>query len=283
MDCKITLAQTNPSLGTLEANVDEHAAAIERALAEGSDIILFPELSVTGYFLKDQTAELAMGLESETLARLLSFSDRISIVVGFVERSTDGRIYNSVAFLEDGSVLHVHRKVHLVTYGMFDEQREFAAGESFVAFESKHGRFGLMVCEDAWHVSSAYLYFMANVDALLVPSCSPGRGIAHGSPVLESERTWETLLTAHALFFQTWVCYANRVGWEDGVCFSGGSRVINPGGQEVGVIEGLEAGSLQVRLASGDLTRARVATPLRRDAKPWILAEGLESLREEQR
>lgn len=283
MDCKITLAQTNPSLGNLETNLAGHVDAIERAIAEGSDIILFPELSVTGYFLKDQTAELAMGLDSETIASLLSFSDRISIVVGFVERAPDDRIYNSIAFLEDSRVLHVHRKVHLVTYGMFDEQREFAAGESFVAFESKHGRFGLMVCEDAWHVSSAYLYFMANVDALLVPSCSPGRGISAASPVLESERTWETLLTAHALFFQTWVCYANRVGWEDGVCFSGGSRVIGPGGQQVAALEGLEPGSFQVRLASGDLTRARVATPLRRDAKPWILAEGLERMREEQR
>ena len=283
MDCKITLAQTNPSLGNLETNVAHHVSAIESAIAEGSDIILFPELSVTGYFLKDQTAELAMSLESDPITRLLSFSEQISIVVGFVERAADGRIYNSIAFLEDGRVVHVHRKVHLVTYGMFDEQREFAAGESFEAFDSKHGRFGVVVCEDAWHVSSAYHYFLANVDALLVPSCSPGRGIADGSPILESERTWATLLEAHALFFQTWVCYANRVGWEDGVCFSGGSRVIDPAGQLVASVEGLDSGSLQANLNSAALGRARVATPLRRDAKPWILAEGLRRMSEEKR
>ena len=281
MDCKITLAQTNPSLGNLDANVAHHATAIGRAIAEGSQIVLFPELSVTGYFLKDQTSELAMGLDAEPIQQLLAFSDRISIVVGFVERAGDGRIYNSVAFLEDGEVKHVHRKVHLVTYGMFDEQREFAAGVGFEAFDSKHGRFGVIVCEDAWHVSSAYQYFLANVDALLVPSCSPGRGIADASPVLESERTWETLLKAHALFFQTWVCYANRVGWEDGVCFSGGSRVVDPFGNEVAAVDGLGDGSIQARMTSGALERARVATPLRRDAKPWLLARSLEKLTEE--
>lgn len=281
MDCKITLAQTNPSLGNLDANVAAHATAIERAIAEGSQIVLFPELSVTGYFLKDQTAELAMGLDSEPIQKLLAFSDRISIVAGFVERAGDGRIYNSIAFLEDGEVKHVHRKVHLVTYGMFDEQREFAAGVEFEAFDSKHGRFGIVVCEDAWHVSSAYQYFLSNVDALLVPSCSPGRGIARASAVLESELTWETLLKAHALFFQTWVCYANRTGWEDGVCFSGGSRVIDPFGNQVVAVEGMNDGSAQARLTTAVLERARVATPLRRDAKPWLLGRALEKLDEE--
>lgn len=275
MDCRLTVAQTNPALGNVGRNLEEHVAAIEAAVAAGSQLIVFPELSLTGYFLKDQTAEVALSLDSREMARLAELSRSISIVVGFVEHASDGRIYNSVAFLEDGRVLHVHRKVHLVTYGMFDEMREFAAGRSFETFQSKHGRFGLMICEDVWHVSSGYQHFLDGVDAMLISSCSPGRGVDHGTRELASERQWRTLLEAHGILFQTWVVFANRVGWEDGVVFWGGSRVIDPFGLEQARLEGLEPGRLEARISSHELRRARVATPLLRDSKPWVLAEGL--------
>ena len=275
MDCRLTVAQTNPALGNLSANLAEHVRAIEVALASGAQLIVFPELSLTGYFLKDQTAELALALDSHELRALAELSKKISIAVGFVERADDGRIYNSVAFLEGGAVLHVHRKVHLVTYGMFDEQREFAAGTRFESFRSKHGRFGVMICEDVWHVSSGYQHFLQGVDAMLIPSCSPGRGIEGGARELSSERVWRTLLEAHAILFQTWVVYANRVGWEDGVFFWGGSRVIDPFGTDVARIAGLDAGALSTRITSSELRRARVATPLLRDSKPALLIEGL--------
>lgn len=274
-ELRLTLAQTNPALGNVAKNLDEHVAAIEAAIQAGSALIVFPELSLTGYFLKDQTAELARGLDSAEIQTLLELSKRISIVVGFVERAADGRIYNSAAFLELGRVLHVHRKVHLVTYGMFDEEREFASGDEFRAFDSVHGRFGVMICEDAWHVSSGYQHFLAGVDALLVPSCGPGRGVAGGARELESETTWRTLLDAHALLFQTWVVYVNRVGWEDGVFFWGGSRVVDPFGRSVARIHGLDAASAESSIDADTLRRARIATPLRRDSKPWVLERGL--------
>ena len=277
-DCRLTVAQTNPALGNLAKNLDEHVAAIEAACAAGSQLIVFPELSLTGYFLKDQTAELARGLDSPELQRLCELSRRISILVGFVERASDGRIYNSAAFLEDGRVLHVHRKVHLVTYGMFDEEREFAAGDEFRAFDSKLGRFGVLICEDAWHVTSGLQHFLAGVDAMLAPSCSPGRGVSGGSTELSSETSWRTLLDAHALLFQTWVVYANRVGWEDGAFFWGGSRVIDPFGRLVARIEGFDTATLHANIDAPTLRRARVATPLLRDSKPWVLARGLERI-----
>ncbi|MBM3986763.1 MAG: carbon-nitrogen hydrolase [Planctomycetes bacterium] len=276
MDCRLTVAQTNPALGNIGRNLEEHIAQVEAARRGGSQVIVFPELSLTGYFLKDQTAEVALSIKSREFARLAELSRDISIAVGFVERSDDGRIYNSVAFLEDGAVLHVHRKVHLVTYGMFDEMREFAAGDSFTTFRSRHGRFGLLVCEDAWHVSSGYQHFLAGADALLVMCCSPGRGVDGGARELASEHTWRTLLEAYGLLFQTWVVYSNRVGWEDGVFFWGGSRVIDPFGAESARLLGLEPGRLDVRLTSDALRRARVATPLRRDSRPDLLARALD-------
>ncbi len=271
----MTLAQINPTLGDLERNFVLHSAEIEAAKRAGSRVVLFPELSLSGYFLKDQTSEIALRLDAPILGRFAALSRDISIAIGFVERSSEGRLYNSMAFFEDGALLHVHRKVHLVTYGMFDEQREFAAGERFASFTSKFGRFGFLICEDLWHVSSAYPYFLDDVDALLVHSCAPGRGVAEDGGELGSQRVWQTLLAAQALTTQTWVLWTNRVGWEDGIFFSGGSRVIDPSGRTHAELKGLESDRLQVQISSRELERARLMTPLRRDAKPWLLEQSL--------
>ena len=276
MDCRVTLSQINPTLGNLQKNLELHVAEIEAAKQAGSQLVLFPELSLSGYFLKDQTSEIALHLDAPLLKSLAQQSRGISIAAGFVERSPEGRLYNSIGFFEDGALLHVHRKVHLVTYGMFDEQREFAAGDRFVAFDSKLGRFGFLICEDLWHVSSAYPYFLADVDLLLVHSCAPGRGVGKSDDgELSSQRVWQTLLAAQALTTQTWVVWTNRVGWEDGIFFSGGSRVVDPFGRSLAVIDGLEPGRLHVQLTSREMERARLMTPLRRDAKPWLLEQSL--------
>jgi predicted amidohydrolase len=158
---------------------------------------------------------------------------------------------------------------------MFDEGRDFAAGESFQVVESRLGRFGILICEDMWHLPASWLHFLAGVDALLVPSSSPGRGVTEEEPRLRSTQVWNTLEDALALFFQTWIVYVNRVGSEDGVCFSGGSRVVDPFGREVANIDGIEPGRASAVLAGEALERARISTPLRRDEKPWIIRRAL--------
>ncbi|MEM7305187.1 MAG: nitrilase-related carbon-nitrogen hydrolase [Planctomycetota bacterium] len=271
MDCRVTLVQSNPRLGDLHANLAGHVERIE-ALADNADLIVFPELSLTGYFLKDQVFELGLALDSPELAQLAELSRRVSLMVGFVERAPEGRLYNSAAFFEDGQLLDVHRKVHLVSYGLFDEARDFSAGEDFRVVQSKHGRFGPLICEDVWHTPSAYLHFLDHADAMVVLSASPARGVeASGGEGLASQRTWDTLLAATSLFYRTYVLYASRVGWEDGIGFTGGSCVFGPGGDLLGQLPPLETGELAARLDTGALHRARVATPLRRDEKPGIL------------
>lgn len=278
MDCHVFLAQLEPTLGNLAHNLELHRREIEAAVAARADLIVFPELSLSGYFLKDQTSEVALGLDAPELEELALLSRRISIAVGFVELARDGRLYNSLAFFEDGELLDVHRKVHLVTYGMFEESRDLAQGERFRPFESKHGRFGLLICEDMWHVGSSWLHFLSGVDAILVASASPARGVTEAEPVLRSVRVWNTLQDALAILFQTWIVYVNRVGSEDGIQFAGGSRVVDPFGRQTAVLPELEPGRLEVRLGGDVLRRARVTTPLRRDEKPWIVARELARL-----
>lgn len=271
----VRLAQIDTSLGNFAANLERHLVEIERAVEDDVDLLVFPELSLTGYFLKDQTGEVAILRDSDALAPLLERSHAVSIGAGFVERDPDGRIYNAYGFFEDGRLVHVHRKVHLVTYGMFEESRDLAPGEEFETIESKHGRFGVLLCEDAWHVDGAYLYFLDGVDALLIASAGPGRGVTGGGGELDSNRVWRTLQDAFALFFRTWVLYCNRVGWEDGIVFGGATRVVDPTGKAATDALGLDPATLDVRLDPAVTARARLSTPLRRDERPWILARAL--------
>jgi len=274
MDCRLVVAQTNPTLGDIQKNLEDHLQRIDAATG-AADLILFPELSLTGYFLRDQVEEVAQTLDAPFLRPLLERSKRISIAFGFVERSREGRLYNALGFLEDGRFLAVHRKVHLVSYGLFDEGRDFAPGEQFRVIESRHGRFGPLICEDMWHMPSAYSYFLADADALLVASSSPARGVEAPGPGLASQRTWNILLQASALLYRTWVAYSSRVGWEDGIGFGGGSRVLDPYANTRGALEGLEAGTLAASIDSSVLRRARSELPLRRDEKPELLAAEL--------
>ena len=275
MDCRMHLAQLEPTLGNLDANLAMHAQAAAAAVAAGVDCVLFGELSLTGYFLKDQTAEVALRRGEGPLARLAELSREVSVGAGFVERAEDGQLYNAYGFWEDGELLSVHRKVHLVTYGMFEEHRDLGAGCEFGLVESKHGRFAILTCEDAWHMQGPMLAFHAGADALLVPSASPARGVSAGADGIGSVQAWGGVLSTWALLTQTWVCHINRVGFEDGIGFGGGTRVLDPFGQESALLEGLDAGVLEARIDSSALERARVALPLRRDERVWILAREL--------
>jgi len=283
MPFTVHLAQVEPKLGNLDANLELHLDRIEAAAEAGAELVLFPELSLTGYYLKDQTSEVALTPDSDRLAVLRERSTALTIGVGFVERSPDGRLYNAYAILEDGELLHVHRKVHLVTYGIFEESRDFAPGEQFVVAESKHGRFGVLLCEDLWHVPSAWLYFLQGVDVLLVPSAGPARGVSASYEGLGSVNTWRSLLGGASLHFQAWSLYVNRTGCEDGITFGGGSRVVDPFGQEVARLEGLASGTLEHTVDLRTNERARLQTPLRRDEKPWIVLRELQKHQEGER
>ncbi len=275
MDLRIRLAQIDTTLGDLAQNAEAHVREIRAAIDAGAGMVVFPELSLTGYFLKDLVPEVALTVDASLLAPFVELSKSITIALGFVERSRDGRLFNSLAVFEDGRVAHVHRKVHLVSYGLFEESRDLARGDSFAVFESKHGRFGVLVCEDMWHIDGAYLYFLDGVDALLVPSASPARGVASAADGFESMRAWVSLQDAYALLFRTWIVYVGRVGWEDGVAFAGKSRVVDPFGREEASLGVLEPGALDVHMTTAVLERARAAIPLRRDERPLFFAREL--------
>jgi predicted amidohydrolase len=275
MDFTAALAQIKPKLGCVADNLGMIEAAVEKGIEEGAGLVLFPELALTGYFLKDLVPDVALSLDSPEIKKLVSLSRCISIAVGFVEVSSDYRFFNSALYLEGGEIRHLHRKVYLPTYGMFDEQRYLARGDRFRAFDTRFGRMGMLICEDMWHLSAPYILAMDGAMTLLCLSSSPGRGIT-GDDSLGSTSAWQKLTTTTAMFLNCRVLYCNRVGYEDGVNFWGGSESVAPSGEVTVRGNMLEEDLVLARVDEGALRRERIFSPMMRDES---LAVTLQELR----
>lgn len=280
MKIKVGLAQISPRLGDLAHNLELHEEVIAKAKALGVELLLFPELSLSGYFIKDLAPSLAIKTSGREFARLKSLAQEISLVVGFIEEGRGYRFYNAGAYLEGGEVRHLHRKVYLPTYGLFDEMRYLAQGERIRAFDTRWGRAGLLICEDLWHPSAAYVVSQDGADIFLCISASPARGIGPESGIYSS-RAWETLNFMYAQFFSSFVLYVNRVGYEDGVNFWGGSQILNPAGRVIANSPFFKEDLLVAEIDLKDLKRARAAVPLLRDEKPDLTIRELKRIQKQ--
>ncbi|MCY4438321.1 MAG: carbon-nitrogen hydrolase [Chloroflexi bacterium] len=264
---RIGLAQMNPHLGDVTRNIQKHLDVVAEAEAQAVDVLLFPELSLHGYFLEDLVTETACRLDDPLLAPLIAASDRMSILFGMVEESADQRFYNSGVYLEAGRVRHLHRKVYLATYGMFDEGRYLAAGEHLRAFDTRFGRLGALICEDFWHPSAVSIVHADGADLILGISSGPGRGVSGESQDLRSAQTWHNLNNLYARMFTSYVVYCNRVGYEDGVNFWGGSEVVGPDGTVLVRAPYFEEAFVTAEVSAEAMRRQRSLLPLLRDER----------------
>jgi NAD+ synthase (glutamine-hydrolysing) len=271
----VAIAQFYPRLGDVAANIDAHLTVISTAAASGARLVVFPELSLTGYFLKDQVPEVAVRIDASEIRALQDASRDagIDMVAGLILESDAHRFYNASLYISGGEVVHVHRKVYLPTYGLFDEQRYLAAGDRFRAFDAPLGnrtedrwRAGILICEDLWHPTSVALLARQGVDLIICPSASPGRGLLQGEAV-GTASSYDVMTRTYAQLFTTYVLYCNRSGFEDGVGFWGGSRVVDPAGSVVAEVRGAQESVLFHSLERSALRRARVAYPLLRDER----------------
>ncbi len=269
---RIALAQIAPELGALEANLERHHEILATARADGADLVVFPELGLTGYLLQDLAAEVAMRLDDVRLTRLVGATRDLSTVVSFVEESADHRLFIAAALIEDGAIRHVHRKLFLPTYGLFDERRFFAAGDLLRAVSSRLGPgIGLAVCEDLWHMAVPQLLALDGAQIIINVSSSPGRDLAATNEVgLGTATSWRTLMRAYAQLTTSFVIFCNRVGIEESISFWGGSEVIGPNGAPVFSAPLYDEGVFTVDIATADLRRERIGLPLLRDERPEL-------------
>jgi len=272
MKVKLALAQINTTLGVVEKNLETHLTRIKEAEAHGADLVLFPELSLTGYVLQDLVPAVAHkpSLEDPVFKELLSASRNIDITVGFVEEDVRSRFFISSAYLSREKVVHVHRKVYLPTYGLFDEGRFFAWGDTTSAFDTRFGRMGMLICEDFWHISPPYLLWLDGADVFLFMSASPGRGLTE-APQLSTAHWVESINRAYASIFTSFVVHCNRVGYEDGLHFWGGSTVYNPDGELLAKAPLQQETLTLCELNLNDLHHTRARLPLLRDERTALV------------
>jgi predicted amidohydrolase len=277
---RVALAQIAPKLGDVEANVDLHVEAIRLARREKAGVVVFPELSLTGYVLRDQVPEVALNAKAPLFRRLLRAAGDLDLVVGFVEEAPGHRFHNAAAYLSKNRIAHVHRKVYLPTYGMFEEGRDFAEGGVIRAFATPRGPAGILICEDAWHPTSAWILVQDGAEILFTLSSGPTRG-AKPSRGVTSLPVWHELLRTTAQLQTSFVVYVNRVGYEDGLNFGGGSIALDPFGRTLAALPALTAGLTVAELDAEVLRRARAAYPLLRDEKLELVHREIARLRQE--
>ena len=277
---RIALAQIAPRLGFLDENLARHRELLAEARSQRAGLVVFPELGLTGYLLQDLASEVAMRLDDPRLAALAAETRDLSTVVSFVEESGDHRLFIAAALLEDGAVRHVHRKLYLPTYGLFDERRFFAAGDVLRASPSRLGvGVGLVVCEDFWHLSVPALLALDGAQILINVSASPGRDLAAVNEVgLGTATSWRILMRTYAQLTTSFVVFCNRVGVDESISFWGGSEVIAPSGRPLFSAPLYDEGLYLVDVDLADVRRERIALPLLRDERPELQARELERI-----
>lgn len=277
---KVRLVQMAPGLGDLRANFDRHLEALERAREDKTDLVVFPELGLTGYTLKDLVADMALNpARSPLFKELLDAGRGMSVVAGFVEEKEDerGLFYNSSAFLAEGRVVHVHRKVFLPTFGMFEEAKIFAPGRNVLPFRAPFGKAGMLICRDFLQYGASYLLFAGGAEVFIIISAAPGRGVS-GTGGFETSRMWELMGEAVSHFSTAFVLYCNRVGSEDGVIFAGGSFVFSPEGTRVARAPDLDEAVLVCDIDLGLVRDVRKRWTFKRDERPEVILHSLERI-----
>jgi predicted amidohydrolase len=277
MTYTVALAQVNPACGDLEYNLKMHVAQAEQALEAGADLIVFPELSLTGYALKDQTLDVMRPADCPEFACLRELSRHIAICAGFAEEGVDSIPYNSAFFMDAGEVRHVHRKMYLPTYGMFEELKFFGRGGELSVFDTRFGRTGIVICRDLFHPLEVSTMAALGVGLLLAPSAMPARGF--GGEELAIEQTVGLALGSASTFLGMFVVYVNRVGFDDGLGFYGGSALSDPVGGITISAPRFEAVQILGTVDTAHIARQRYQLPIRREEDLEIVRHALETRR----
>jgi NAD+ synthetase len=274
---RLALAQFRPVKGDYAANVERLGALLAQAAAlePKVDLLVTPEAATSGYFVEGGVREVAV--TAGTLLRDLAEvhgtakAPPLDVAVGFYELFQH-RLYNSCLYASLGTqpaVRHVHRKVFLPSYGVFDEERFVERGTEVRAFETGWGgRAAILVCEDAWHSITATMAVLDGAQLIIVPSASPARGTtgqSDGARLPESVARWERTVQGIAGEHGVYVALANLVGFEGGKGFAGGSVLVDPWGEIVTRGPLFEEALVTADLDPERITRARADSPLLAD------------------
>jgi predicted amidohydrolase len=276
---RITLAQATSELGDIAANLERAIEIIAHGGREGSDIVVFPELFLTGYALGQVDEDVTMSANDPRLTQLSTISPGTDVLMGFYEDGLGVRSYNAASYYSRGELVHTHRKLYLPTYDIFEERKYFSPGQSMRAFDTGHGRFATLICNDAWQPQLPFLAVQDGARVLLVPTNSAQSRFPEQ---YDSRTYWRDITVFYARMFECYVVFVNRVGDEgEHLRFWGGSHIVDPWGKIVCALAEDEEDVVTTDIDLSMVRKRRREVPLVREARLGLLAREATRLAEE--
>ncbi|MCA1719288.1 MAG: amidohydrolase [Actinobacteria bacterium] len=275
---RVALAQIDCLLGDLAENLRRAKEVVGEAKDKGADLVVFPELTLAGYALREFSNEIAIEAQSEPIISLAEEAGEMGVVVGFCEEGRGFHIYNSAAYLEGGSLLHLHRKLYLPNYRIYEERKHYNPGQSLRAFDTKLGRMAILICNDAWQPFLPVIAVQDGAQVLIIPANS---GHYPYPELLDTKEYWRDITRFYARMLESYVIFANRVGEEEDLVFLGYSHVVDPWGWVVAEGPDDEEALITVDIDLGNVRRRRREVPLVKEARLALLSKELNRLAEE--
>ena len=300
---KVAIYQTSPILLDLRANTEEVVGKIHEGREKGAQLIVFPELALTGYFVGQRYHEVAIRLDSQEIKQLASATKGTAAIVGFIEESPSMNFYNSALVAVDGDILFAYRKLNLPNYGAFEERKFFASGKQVPVFKLHDFNIAVFICNDMWHPSLPYLGVTQKADIFVtIFNSSQGSMGAEFSNI----ESWRIINTFYSRVFGIYNICANRVGEEsfqerraaaknpseetsgdkatDVLCqnqtyrFWGGSEIINPFGQQIAKAALHEPDEIFGEISKDLLRRKKILLPYLRNDDPYFTHRELQRI-----
>ena len=272
---RVGAAQFASRIGDVDANLEIHARWIAAARAAGCELLVMPELSLTGHYGFTNLLVAAMRRSDPRLRRLAEQAGDMAVILGFIEEGPGAQFYNAAALLHRGRVAYLHRKVNIPNYGELEEGKHYAPGRFVDTYAmDADWRAGLLICADVWNPSLAHLAFLHGATLLNVPVSS---GVEAVGVDFDNPGGWALTMKFYAMMYGAPVVMCNRTGAERHLTFWGGSRIIDPTGRELAVA-GREEELITADLDYEAVRRARYLLPTVRDSNMSLVARETERL-----
>ncbi|MCG8440223.1 MAG: hypothetical protein MI723_00290 [Caulobacterales bacterium] len=272
---RVAAAQIDPTEADIDENLEKHFQFIDAAHAQNVDILVFPELSLTGYQLRSKTPDLAIMSDDKRLRTIAERAGDMTVVAGFVEEGYAAQFHNCAAALRRGEVQFIHRKLNLATYGNLEEAKYFAKGRYVDVFiHEPPWTAAIFICADAWNPGLIHLAGLYGATLLIIPIASSREAVGLD---FSNPDGWNTALSFYGMLYGMPIVMANHCGARDGETYWGGSRVINPHGETLAI--GGSGEELVVADLDYDAVRqARFQLPTVRDSNLDLIHREIERL-----
>ncbi|MBK0399567.1 nitrilase [Limibaculum sp. M0105] len=265
---KVGAAQFASVIGEVDANVSIHLDWIARGREAGLDLLVLPEVSLTGHYGADNLLDAAMKRTDPRLKRLAEAAGDMAVILGFIEEGPAAQFYNSAVILRGGRIQHLHRKVNLPTYGKLEEGKHYASGRFVETFSlDDDWRAGLLICADLWNPALTHLAFLHGATVLIAPVSS---GVEAVGADFDNPAGWALTMRFYSMMYGAPSIMVNRTGTERDLTFWGGSRIVDAFGREVAVA-GSEAELITAELDFGQVRKARHLLPTVRDSNMALI------------